>query len=323
MKVIGVDVDGTLVPHTKGKYDPRKVAPPTASGRRLLELLYEKGYTVCIWSCRATYVLCEWLVENNLQQYVDYVNSSPLPADDRKLAFHYYIGDDAVQHDCHDDPENLINFLSWQDYPDFGEWDKTFSSRTPPLYLRGVGDRFLGEFGDNWRGLWPNRTPQDYCLLTICSHAKPYYKSHIHMRIREELWHAGFLDRMDYAHISSAGIIPTDNGNEYPYDSYDWDNREATEETLVKLRDKLFRDLSHWKDKYAKKYKRVIVYLRKNGNTARVTERVMGEDALYCLAPEEQLPYAFNPDPDDCLVTNDNLVRLVRTFVVADQPAGK
>lgn len=315
MKVIAVDIDGTLAAPSS---DPRVIAKPSPVCEFLLRALRQHGYTVCIWTCRATYVAEAWLQEHGLRHYVDYVNDSPLPADDRKLPFHAYIGDDAV-HFTHNsnDLYALIKDLESRQYPDYGMPDTEFTSHKPGLMLRGVGQRYLDEFAHHWKTLWPQRAAKPVCLLTICSHAKPYFKSYIHMSIRKSLHHTGLLDDIEYAHISNAGIIPSDAGDSYPYDSYDWNNALASPYVVELLRKKMRADLTYWDENFAHNYSAVVVYLRAPGNTSEIAREALGDKAQYCFVPPEALPWALQHDADDCLTLPRNLADLARLIAKA------
>jgi hypothetical protein len=310
-KVIGIDVDGTLAPESG---DPSFIAPPYSTTKRLLAILKATGYVVCIWSCRPTYMIKRWLCENSLDKFVYYVNESPLPADDRKLLFHVYIGNDALRYCGEDHIPDLLAELRSRYYPDYGARDTEFCDQTPHLMLRGTGHRFLQEFSEHWKTLW-EFSHKKICLLTICSHAKPYSKSYIHLSIRKALYEAGLLEPfLQYAHISNAGIVPTEAGLDYPYNSYDWDNSTAGETVVTALRKKMTDDLSEWYKLFGIHYSKIVVYLRAPGNTSEAASIALNGKASFVFVKKEDLPYAFPSDPDDCLTIERNLENLTKTI---------
>jgi len=306
-KVIAIDLDGTL---TDGFGVVEKIMDPHDKGILLLKTLKTVDTIICIWSCRPEYLIKNWLKEHNLLQYVDFVNDSPFPNDDRKIGAHVYIDDSAITWDG--DLANVIEKVNNVKFTDPGKRDTDFLDRPLKLFYQGTGHRILDMFKDDWKRFWVNPVQKETCLLTICSHAKPYAKAYIHMEIRKFLWQQGALNSIDYTHISGAGITPTIEGFDYPYNAYDGNYAEATEEIRTVLREKITKDLTWWRENVSHQYSKIIVYLRYPSNTAIATlEALEGLDNCeFVFCKLEELPWALDKDPDDCLTLADNLFEL-------------
>jgi len=313
LKVVGIDIDNTLAPYESYK----TISAPYLGVVPFLKALCTEGYTVCIWSCRPEYQIQAWIKKYALKPYIKYVNDSPLFSDGRKKSFHYYIGDDCLHTREGAGFDSVLNFLSKKGkFPEDSSYDPDFASESPTIMYRGTGERYLREFEGKWQDLWvPNN--KNYCLLTICSHAKPYGKSYIHMSIRKWMYESGLFDLFQFGHISSAGIIPTESGDEYPFNSYDWDSSHISSNVRSMLRDKIKQDMAEWISDHVSEYLHTFIYLRENGSTLAAVREVLNDmdyDRISIVAvPELQkpLPYAWRPDPDDCLADGNNLDKLM------------
>src|SRR5262249_48248171 len=94
---------------------------------------------------------------------------------------------------------------------------------------------------------------------------KPYSTSAIHYTIRRALHEANVLDKVDYIHVSSGGIIPSEFEAEYPFCAYDWNSRQASPAVLEVLREVVKRRLEDFWT-YCVKNKTAVFYLREDGN---------------------------------------------------------
>lgn len=309
-RVVGVDVDNNLC---RDSGDPRFISAPTQFGVALLQALRnDPQNVVCIWTCRPTYLVTRWLVEHKLLDYVDHINDSPIPADDRKLPFHVYLGDDAVNTIAQSVAEVLTRVNSYAPQQIFMR-DRTFASEAPALMYRGTGEMYLSMHDSAWKDLWQDLPGKRVALLTICSHAKPYAKSYIHASVRQMLHNANWLHRVQYTHISNAGIVPTEHGTTHPWSSYDWDNTRAETESVIALRKKMIRDLTWWRDNVQERYDRTLVYLRAPGNTSDAARIVFegSDDTKFCfVSPCEPLPWMLEHDLDDTLTVPEHLRQL-------------
>lgn len=312
-KIIGIDVEGTLAP-TFIAVD--KIGPISIIGYSVLQKFKRDGHVVCLFSCKPKYLLEQWVIENNLDQLVDYCNESPIPTDGEKPCFDVYIGDEAMPWDSFlDDPDYWCKYITVElDTPERYNRDSDFCDRPLKLFYQGTGKMFMQMFKDHWKQFWPTSKKHDVAFMTTCSHAKPYGKSYIHGTIRHCLFELGILHKLDYIHISGAGLTTTDKGYEYPYCAYDGDYSKATTEIRNALRDKIAEDLTYWYANLGKEYKHIIIYLRSPSLTLGAVMASIGKhrNVTITLAQEETLPWltAENHDPDNGLIHPHNLSKL-------------
>lgn len=313
-KVIGIDVEGTLAP---AFIAVDKIGPISIIGYSVLQKFKQDGHVVCLFSCKPKYLLEQWVIENNLGQLVDFCNESPIPTDGEKPCFDIYIGDEAMSWDqiC-EMPDYWCNYITTGlTTPTRYERDTNFCDRPLKLFYQGTGRMFMQMFKDHWKQFWPTSKKHDVAFLTTCSHAKPYGKSYIHATIREYLYTLDVLHRVDYVHISGAGVTPTENGYQYPYNAYDGDYSQATTEIRNALRDKIAEDLRYWYNTVGKDYEHIFIYLRNPSLTlGAVSHSILDHKNVTLInASEEVLPWLTeeNHDPDNGLVHIKNLNKLM------------
>lgn len=314
MSAIGIDLDGTLA-----KYD-RFIAPdvidePDFNFVNLVHSLYAQGHNLYIWSCRADHIIEQWLIKYNLAHYFDGINTSPGTSDSIKPNFDYYIGDEAIRWSGNN-IKRILDIIYGNPKPNryTTERDKDFMSHQPVPYLAGTGRGFLDMFETHWRNLWKKHDTDDkqIALMTICSHAKPYSKSFIHSMIRKRLHYADLLDSVDYIHISNAGIIPSNAEMTYPFNAYDHDGSQMSEDTKLYFSKVLEKRMRYWASHYAN-YKHLVVYLRKGKTwySTAVGLSLLKPIMVEVSTEEYQYPkFVALPDPDDCLTSEANLTRL-------------
>tara|TARA_Y100000310_G_scaffold340952_1_gene438478 strand:- start:458 stop:832 length:375 start_codon:yes stop_codon:yes gene_type:complete len=97
MKVIGLDLDGTLAQFT-GYKGHEVVGDPYINTKHFLQYLKKEGWTTCIWTCRSTETAERWVHKHRFKHLIDYVNDSPYPSQSAKLTFDVYLGDEAVRY---------------------------------------------------------------------------------------------------------------------------------------------------------------------------------------------------------------------------------
>ena len=147
-------------------------------------------------------------------------------------------------------------------------------------------------------------------FFTTCSWSKPYSCSYIHRSIRKGLFEENLLDRMDYIHISSAGIIPAEM--ELWATSYDWNNEWVQDRyTFALLQKRIAERLSVFLDTFSYKY--LLFYIRPESNTFKGVKMVVDGSGLrwwsvfpYISSHEKAALDRFclsslREDPDDML----------------------
>jgi hypothetical protein len=311
-KVIGIDVEGTLAP---AFITVDKIGPISIMGLCVLQKLKADGHTICLFSCKPKYLLEQWVVENSIEHLVDFFNESPIPTDGEKPCFDVYVGDEAMSWDqIVAMPDYWCHYITTGlNTPERYERDTDFCDRPLKLFYQGTGRMFMQMFKDHWKQFWPASKKRKVAFMSTCSHAKPYGKSYIHMAIRQKLYKLGVLDKVDYIHISGAGVTTTDVGYEYPYCAYDGDYSQASNEIRTKLRDKIAADLAYWYSSAGKDYDEIIIYLRQPSLTigAVMTSIFTCPNVTIVRADiEKQLPWAEDNDPDNSLTAHENLSKL-------------
>lgn len=181
---------------------------------------------------------------------------------------------------------------------------------------------YIDMFEQAWRDAWTLAMPcgKPTALLTICSHAKPYSKSFIHSTIRKQLHDIRVLDSTMYAHISTAGIIPSDAEMTYPFNAYDHDGSQMTEEAKRYFSEITYKRIWDWLQLYSNDFEKVIFYLRGEGKTFNAAASAVADTAItnaVVIGADMnvlELPWAALPDVDDCLTSDKNLTRLCSAY---------
>jgi len=101
--------------------------------------------------------------------------------------------------------------------------------------LRGVGEEYLThphfEVWQDYLQRW-YRPPEDKDILLFlpCSYTKPYSRSTTHRGIIETLKKTDKYGRIHQVMLSNTGVIPREFENMYPFNAYDWDEKQETAE---------------------------------------------------------------------------------------------
>lgn len=308
MKVIGLDVDGTLAAYT-GWRGIDKIGVPLHNAKEFVALLKKDGWTVCLWSTRADVYVLQWARQYGIE--FDYINASPYAGDSLKQSFDVYLGDEAIRFDgsfnvAYREITELGKTRHWGS--DTFERNRVESDRNPEPYYRGTGKLYLDIFDGLTERLWSTRDVKDTAFLTICSHAKPYSKSWIHTEIKKRLYVSG-IENVDYVHISSAGIIPADAcHSESIVNRYDWNGAEIQDpEVTTMLRERIKSRLLTWYELAGRYYTNRLVYLRPTGNTLRAVQETGLPITVLPVTEYPSPPWMDFPDVDDCLADFRNL----------------
>lgn len=201
-------------------------------------------------------------------------------------------------------------------------------------YHRGTSADHLDRFEGQWQKLWDHKMSVKsgfgkVALFTTCSHAKPYGKSWIHMQLRKMLWEHELLEYVDIIHVSSAGLIPSEYGEHYPFCAYDWNDAVATTQERAAYMARAEMRLHHWLPHLIPSYyKSAVTYFNESDDNNPVFQALVSDrkpsglevDRLSFVLGKELPPiqWALAPDVDDCLVANDNtklLRQAIRTSI--------
>ena len=322
MSHIGIDIDGTLAIAARF-ISPGVIGEPDPKFLLLIKALHQDGHHLYAWSCRADHVISQWLQQHNISTYFDGINKSPATSDSIKASFDFYIGDEALNWNGGNGRE-ILDYIKAHGATVnrcTTDRDTDFMSHQPVPYLAGTGRGYLDMFESHWRNLWVDRKfEKKIALLTICSHAKPYSKSFIHATIRKYLYAANFLNKVDYIHISNAGIIPSGDEMTYPFNAYDHDGSQMSENNRQYFSEILEDRMDFWSNNYASNYDHIVVYLR-HGKTWASTQRGLRrrQPVMVTALPTPELGFAAMPDPDDSLTFFENVERLIHALKNLDK----
>lgn len=141
--------------------------------------------------------------------------------------------------------------------------------------LNGVGEEFLihphFEIWQDYLIRW-YKSPEDKEILLVlpCSYEKPYSKSKTHKAIMERLKKLDFYNKIHQIMISNAGVIPREFEDMYPFNSYDWDEKEET----MEIKRRYIEVTSRRLEKYltAHKYKMIFCFLKYDSESYKALE---------------------------------------------------
>ncbi len=102
-------------------------------------------------------------------------------------------------------------------------------------FLKGVGREYLlhphfNVWHDYIVKVYEPPSFKKFALFLPCSYRKPYSKSATHRAILRKLVQLPSYARIHQIMISNAGVVPREFENEYPFNSYDWEEWKETEE---------------------------------------------------------------------------------------------
>lgn len=98
MSTIAIDVDGTLADYSQGWQGKDVIGAPLPGARAFLQRLHDNGYRVCIFTCRDTDRVTDWLNEHSL--YFDEVNTNSEGLDTPgKIMADVYLDDKGLRFD--------------------------------------------------------------------------------------------------------------------------------------------------------------------------------------------------------------------------------
>jgi len=238
----------------------------------------------------------------------------------------------------HSDSLVLINLLPHGDTPVFdlwvgGEWSylskKQFHEITAPyaddprieldeetfrfkprfpktrvMKLAGVGEDYLTHpYFEVWHDYilrW-YQPPEDKKLLFLpCSYTKPYSRSRTHKSIIEALKAGGVRGRVHEVMVSNAGVIPREFEDYYPFNDYDWDEKQETPEIQARYIEVTSERIRNYLSVHGKSYKQIYYYLKPASQSAQALRQAAGElgfKAYNLLSDEAYTEVKDKPNP--------------------------
>lgn len=176
--------------------------------------------------------------------------------------------------------ENLIR--KWKDNPKIETDPETFKfipkfPRSLRENLTGVGEEFLThrhfEVWQDYLQRWyqvPNG--KDILLFLPCSYKKPYSQSETHRKILGILRKLENYQRIHQIMLSNAGLVPREFENLYPFNTYDWDEKEETEEIKNRYIEVTSERIRRYLNAHKKSYKKILCFLKYDSESYKALE---------------------------------------------------
>jgi len=133
--------------------------------------------------------------------------------------------------------------------------------------LRGVGEEYLThphfEVWQDYLQRW-YRPPEDKDILLFlpCSYTKPYSRSTTHRGIIETLKKTDKYGRIHQVMLSNTGVIPREFENMYPFNAYDWDEKQETAEIKKRYIEVTKKRITGYLTAHKNSYKKVTCFLK-------------------------------------------------------------
>ncbi len=189
-----------------------------------------------------------------------------------------------VVKDYVDDPKVSVEFETFRFVPSIPMEKR--------VKLEGIGLEYLDH---PWYNIWQDwfariyEPPRgkDIALFTPCSFRKPYKFSKTHKLIDKAVKESGKSNKVHKIVISSPGVIPFEYSDNYPFNTYEWDERLETPE-IMKEYIKINRErISNYLKNH--KYKYYVAYFRLESES-------LGALKLACEDVGVNLIMGYNPD---------------------------
>jgi len=160
----------------------------------------------------------------------------------------------------------------WADNPkiEFDEETFKFTPKISPTLqenLSGVGEAYLihphFEVWQDWLLRWYLPPKNKNILLFLpCSYKKPYTESETHRKIIEVLDETPARNSIHEVMLSNAGVVPREFENRYPFNAYDWDEKEETTEIKKRYIEVTRERIKKYLKAHRLKYPQILCYLK-------------------------------------------------------------
>lgn len=248
---------------------------------RAEEIIIEKGGKV------RTYLLVNLPFENDLEKSVDYalkhsdsvVLINLLPHGNTEIFKLWLSGEwnfltkaefEKITEKFKDNPMIELDAETFKFVPKFPDELKE--------NLRGVGEQFLThphyEVWQDYICRW-FEVKKDVVLFLPCSHKKPYSESETHKSIIKILDKLKIYKKVHQVMLSSAGVVPREFENYYPFTDYDWDERQETPEIKARYIEVTKNRLKKYL--LSKNYRKIYCFLKYDSESYKALELACGE----------------------------------------------
>ena len=133
--------------------------------------------------------------------------------------------------------------------------------------LSGVGEKYLThphyEVWQDYLVRWYEPPENRKTLLFLpCSYRKPYSESETHKKIIRMLDESGKRASLHEVMLSNAGLVPRQFEDRYPFNSYDWAERDETTEIKRRYIEVTSERIMKYLDAHGEHYDNIICYLK-------------------------------------------------------------
>ncbi len=134
-------------------------------------------------------------------------------------------------------------------------------------FLKGVGyDYLVHKHFEVWHDyiarIYEVPRIKKYALFLPCSYKKPYSLSKTHRAVISRLMTLRAYPYIHQIMISNAGVIPREFEDEYPFNSYDWEEWKETEEIKNEYYEVTKKRLINYLRHKKKNYEKIFSYLK-------------------------------------------------------------
>jgi len=139
--------------------------------------------------------------------------------------------------------------------------------------LAGVGENFLihphFEVWQDYLVRW-YKPEWGIVLFLPCSYKKPYSESETHRGIAGVMGKLGLRGSIHEVMLSNAGLVPREFENLYPFNAYDWDEMQETEEIKGRYIEVTARRIENYLE--AHPYRRILCFLKYESESYQALE---------------------------------------------------
>jgi len=148
--------------------------------------------------------------------------------------------------------------------------------------LRGVGEEYLTHpFFEVWQDYilrFYNPPDKKKILLFLpCSYKKPYSESRTHRAIINSIKETGNREIIHEVMISNAGIIPREFEDQYPFNAYDWEEKDETQEIKERYIQVTKERIIDYLKAHGKKYLKTASYLKNKSDSYHALTQALEE----------------------------------------------
>ncbi|MBI4214406.1 DUF5591 domain-containing protein [archaeon] len=103
---------------------------------------------------------------------------------------------------------------------------------------------------------------KDICLLLPCSYRKPYERSETHKTIYGALYGLKSSRRVHRVVVSNPGVIPLEFSDSWPFNAYDWPEKEETPELMRRYVEVTKKRVADYVTAHREHYKQFFAFLK-------------------------------------------------------------